>query len=141
MLTNFLSIPHSQADVDAVNEEEIPLPEKPERRNPDDIRTAIEGKYQNAIRPAGKSIRPERLIATFSSVQTNRKSSWNSSITNLSRLIPNAQRSFLRSRLSRRNVEIVFRIERARRYAVQASSNLSARILINDKVIADTTSM
>ena len=31
--------------------------------------------------------------------------------------------------------------ERARRYAVQSTSNLSARILINDKVIANTTNM
>ena len=44
----------SKADINTVNEEEILVPEKPEQRKPDEIRTTILTKYQNAIRPAGK---------------------------------------------------------------------------------------
>jgi hypothetical protein len=41
-------------DVTMINEEEIPLPEKPEPRKRDEIRTTILTKYQNAIRPPGR---------------------------------------------------------------------------------------
>jgi hypothetical protein len=45
----------SKADIAILNEEEIPLPEKPEPRKPDEIRTTILMRYQNAIRPPGRS--------------------------------------------------------------------------------------
>jgi hypothetical protein len=37
-----------------INEEDIPMPEKPEPRKEDEIRTTILSKYQNARRPPGK---------------------------------------------------------------------------------------
>jgi hypothetical protein len=43
-----------KADIAILNEEDIPLPEKPEPRKHDEIRTTILMKYQNAIRPPGK---------------------------------------------------------------------------------------
>lgn len=43
-----------QDDIAILNEEDIIVPEKPEPRKPDEIRTTILAKYQNAIRPAGK---------------------------------------------------------------------------------------
>ncbi len=44
----------SKDDVGIVNEEEILVPEKPEPRKPDEIRTTILTKYQSAIRPSGR---------------------------------------------------------------------------------------
>ena len=44
----------AQDDIAILNEEDIIVPEKPEPRKPDEIRTTILAKYQNAIRPAGK---------------------------------------------------------------------------------------
>jgi hypothetical protein len=44
----------SKGDVGIVNEEEILVPEKPEPRKPDEIRTTILTKYQSAIRPSGR---------------------------------------------------------------------------------------
>jgi hypothetical protein len=44
----------SKADIAILNEEDIPLPEKPEPRKHDEIRTTILMRYQNAIRPPGR---------------------------------------------------------------------------------------
>lgn len=44
----------SKADIIIINEEDVIVPEKPESRKPDEIRTTILTKYQNAIRPLGK---------------------------------------------------------------------------------------
>jgi len=49
-----LLLSSSKGDVGIVNEEEILVPEKPEPRKPDEIRTTILTKYQNAIRPSGR---------------------------------------------------------------------------------------
>ena len=45
---------YSKNDIAIINEEDIIVPEKPEPRKPDEIRTSILEKYRNAIRPPGK---------------------------------------------------------------------------------------
>ncbi|CAF5188411.1 unnamed protein product, partial [Rotaria magnacalcarata] len=47
-------VENEQADIAIINEEEIYVPDKPEPRKPDEIRTTILAKYQNALRPPGK---------------------------------------------------------------------------------------
>lgn len=44
-----------KTDVNILNEGEVLVPEKPEPRSRDEIRTTILKKYQNAIRPPGTS--------------------------------------------------------------------------------------
>ncbi|CAF1101848.1 unnamed protein product [Adineta ricciae] len=56
----------SQDDIAILNEEDIIVPEKPEPRKPDEIRTTILAKYQNAIRPADE---PEILLELVYSEQ------------------------------------------------------------------------
>ena len=57
-----------------LNEEDIPLPEKPEARKPDEIRTTILMKYQNAIRPPDE---PEILLELVYSEQVSTDSECN----------------------------------------------------------------
>ncbi|CAF1989494.1 unnamed protein product [Rotaria magnacalcarata] len=52
-------VENEQADIAIINEEEIYVPDKPEPRKPDEIRTTILAKYQNALRPPDE---PEVLL-------------------------------------------------------------------------------
>ncbi|UJR21447.1 hypothetical protein I4U23_024533 [Adineta vaga] len=98
---------YNQDDIAILNEEDIIVPEKPEPRKPDEIRTTILTKYQNAIRPADE---PEIVLELVYTEQISTDS------------------------------ECTAR-ERARRHHAQTASNIIVRIVINEKIAADTPSI
>lgn len=51
-----------KADIAVLNEEDIPVPDKPEPRKPDEIRTTVLMKYQNAIRPPGNKFKKIQIL-------------------------------------------------------------------------------
>ncbi|CAF4630061.1 unnamed protein product, partial [Rotaria sp. Silwood2] len=65
---------YDQADITIINEEDINVPEKPEPRKRDEIRTTILAKYQNALRPADE---PEFLLELVYSEQISTDSECN----------------------------------------------------------------
>ncbi|CAF3514679.1 unnamed protein product [Adineta steineri] len=59
---------YDQDYISVINEEDIIVPEKPEPRKPDEIRTTILTKYQNALRPSDE---PEILLELVYSEQVS----------------------------------------------------------------------
>ena len=134
----------SKADISTLNEEDILVPEKPEQRKADEIRTKILTNYQNAIRPPGKinkkakNIRaaftdlildePEILLELVYSEQISTDSECSAYVHRPT------HRDWLTVSFSARSRE------RARRYQMTSSANILARILINGKLITDTPS-
>ncbi|CAF4571456.1 unnamed protein product [Rotaria sp. Silwood1] len=76
MTTDAADGDYDQKDIAIINEEDIYVPEKPEPRKQDEIRTTILAKYQNAIRPADE---PEFLLELVYSEQISTDSECNES--------------------------------------------------------------